>query len=263
VYREKLLGEKKKYGDRIAWRGHEITRVEALSDAVFAFAATLLIMSLEVPHNYQEFMKGMYSVIPFGICFLIMFVVWYQQNRFFRRFGLHDVITVSLNGVLMFCVLVYMFPLKFLISSGFSTEFHFDNSRQAMNVYCLYSGGFFVFNMLFSLMYMNAHAKRTSLNLTKAEDFSTMTGSYAHLAVAVVSLISVSAAFFNFSDDHNINMAFASGSYALIGPVMGIMTSRREKIYKRLVAEENAALVPEAEKEEMKAINTVKDDSLN
>ena len=30
------------------WRGGEIARIEGLSDAVFAFAVTLLIVSLEV-----------------------------------------------------------------------------------------------------------------------------------------------------------------------------------------------------------------------
>jgi len=31
------------------WRSHEISRIEGLSDAVFAFAVTLLVVSLEVP----------------------------------------------------------------------------------------------------------------------------------------------------------------------------------------------------------------------
>ena len=35
-------GSKKQQKDRINWRGHEIVRIEAFSDAVFAFAVTLL-----------------------------------------------------------------------------------------------------------------------------------------------------------------------------------------------------------------------------
>jgi hypothetical protein len=35
--------------DGFRWRGTEITRIEGLSDAVFAFAVTLPIVSLEVP----------------------------------------------------------------------------------------------------------------------------------------------------------------------------------------------------------------------
>ena len=36
------------------WRGHEISRVEGLSDAVFGFAVTLLVVSLEVPKTFNE-----------------------------------------------------------------------------------------------------------------------------------------------------------------------------------------------------------------
>lgn len=34
------------------FRGHEVRRIEAFSDAVFAFAVTLLIVSLEVPRSF-------------------------------------------------------------------------------------------------------------------------------------------------------------------------------------------------------------------
>ena len=35
------------------WRGQEITRIEGLSDAVFAFAITLPVVSLEVPKTFK------------------------------------------------------------------------------------------------------------------------------------------------------------------------------------------------------------------
>ena len=50
-------------------RGHEVKRIEAFSDAVFAFAVTLLIVSLEVPKSFEELMVTMRGFVAFGICF--------------------------------------------------------------------------------------------------------------------------------------------------------------------------------------------------
>src|SRR6266513_2403400 len=116
MIREKLI--EKGVGDstKFRWRSHEVSRIEGLSDAVFAFAITLLVVSLEVPKTFAELMTAVRGFGSFAICFTLLFVVWFNQYKFFRRYGLQDHLTIVLNAVLLFVVLFYVYPLKFVFS---------------------------------------------------------------------------------------------------------------------------------------------------
>src|ERR1700744_1177896 len=106
----------------IRWRSHEPSRLETFSDAVFAFAVTLIIVSLEVPKTFDELFETMKGFLSFGVCFGILFLIWNNQNMFFRRYGLTDIYTTTLNGFLLFLVLTYTYPLKFLFTLLFSGD---------------------------------------------------------------------------------------------------------------------------------------------
>src|SRR5438132_13791251 len=72
MLREKLidrgLGDNKKF----RWRSHEVSRTEGLSDAVFGFAITLLVVSLEVPRTFGELMYAMRGFGAFAISFTLL-----------------------------------------------------------------------------------------------------------------------------------------------------------------------------------------------
>ena len=98
-------------------RGTDVTRLEGFSDTVFGFAVTLLVVSLEVPTNFDDLLKTMRDLVPFAICFTILCLLWYQHYLFFRRYGLHDGAMIALNSLLLFVILAYIYPLKFLFRS--------------------------------------------------------------------------------------------------------------------------------------------------
>src|SRR5215212_3401132 len=98
------------------WRGEDVSRIEAFTDAVFAFAVTLLVVSLEVPRTFEELLATMRGFFAFAICFALLLSVWYEHYKFFRRYGLRDVPTIWLNSALLFLVLFYVYPLKFLFT---------------------------------------------------------------------------------------------------------------------------------------------------
>ena len=111
----KNLLDRAQQGDRyFRWRGGDVSRLEALTDAVFALALTLLVVSLEVPTTFAELKAAFFLLPAFAICFALLLYVWVSHFRFHRRYGLEDGLTVTLNGVLLFLVLGYVYPLKFL-----------------------------------------------------------------------------------------------------------------------------------------------------
>ena len=93
-----------------------VTRIEAFSDAVFGFALTLLVVSLAVPRTYDDMMDTVRALPAFAASFAILLLIWQEHHNFFRRYGIHDGVTIWINGLLLFVVLFYVYPLKFLMT---------------------------------------------------------------------------------------------------------------------------------------------------
>ena len=107
--------ERRDHGFR--WRGTEISRIEGLSDAVFAFAVTLLVVSLEAPKTFADLTRLMHGFVSFGVCFaLLLLMIWHAQYIYVRRYALDDKTSFLLNAMLLFVVAFYVYPLKFLLT---------------------------------------------------------------------------------------------------------------------------------------------------
>jgi len=215
-------------------RKYEITRLEAFSDAVFAFALTLLVVSLEVPHSYAELMQLMGGFLSFACCFALLVWIWHEHNTFFRRYGLQDGLTVVLNALLLFVVMFYVYPLKFMFDSMFDRFMPMRNAPEPMALWQLakasavYAAGFVVMMLMFVALYARAYAKRRDLGLDALEVFDLKALAGHHTVSVCVGCVSLAIALWA-----PLSLApFSPISLSLMGP--GHMTwalyhSRRRK----------------------------------
>jgi len=169
----------------IRWRGEGVSRIEGLSDTVFGFAITLLVVSLEVPKTSSDLLETMLGTIPFIGSFTLLFALWRAQFEFFRRYGLEDKQTVRLTGLLLMGVLFAVYPVKFLASfvllampralltgSAESLKQIMPIERLPL-VFGLYGLGVVWIAMVFNRLYAHALHRGDTLELTELETFDT------------------------------------------------------------------------------------------
>jgi len=184
------------------WRGAEIARIEGLSDAVFAFAVTLLVVSLEVPKTFDELMTIMRGFVAFAICFALLLQVWHEQYRFFRRYNLQDPASIALNCVLLFLVLFYVYPLKFLFTFlvngwlGLAPVGHMIDGHQLPQLMAIFSAGYMAVACVFMLLFRHALGKREELELDASEVFATKVSIGAAGIQAGTAAVSLAIALF-------------------------------------------------------------------
>lgn len=226
------------------WRGGEVSRIEGFSDAVFAFAVTLLVVSLEVPRNFEELLGTMRGFLAFGICFTFLVWIWYEHYIFFRRYGLQDGFTIVLNAILLFVVLFYIYPLKFLFTALVALFFNLVppggaieiKANLAPKLMIIYSLGFLAIFVIYLLLYLHAYRKRAALELNAIELVYARSDIYAALINIGVALLSILLA----SSGGERSSFWAGVIYAINGPLHTIrgvaMGKRIEKLQKQALA---------------------------
>lgn len=188
MIREHLPGVLKPEED-FEWRGKDSTRLENFSDAVFGFAVTLLVVSLEVPKNFQELLAALRGFIAFAACFAILVSVWRTHCKFFRRYGLQTSHAVFLNSVLLFCLLFYIYPLKFLfvlMFSGAQIE-----ATEVRLLLVIYGAGYAALALVFALLYRHAWQLRDKLQLNAVERLITRHSLLHNLAMLAIAALSI------------------------------------------------------------------------
>ncbi len=212
----------------------DVSRIEGFSDAVFGFALTLLVASIEVPPDFAALKQTLRGFFPFALTFALISWIWYLHYAFFRQFGLEDRLTIVLNNILLFVVLFFVYPLKVMANnlvgmgpSSFGALTEYDNRFLMV----AYSSGVIAVFLVFFLFNWNAYRQRDELELKPEDLYDIGTALRGHGMSVLLGVASVAMAM-------TLPMyvfAFSGLVYALEGPLQGangwIRGTRRAKLF--------------------------------
>lgn len=211
-------------------RGREVSRLEAFSDSMLAFAITLIVVSLEAPRSFAELVEVMRGLPVFAVCFALLIQIWYKHYVFFRRYGLNDFPTILLNMTLLFVVLFYVYPLKVLFSAalgGGSVSFAFADVPA---LFTIYGAGFAAVNAVFVALYAHALRQAGRLELNALERFDTRMAIVDNLLSIGVAALSIAIA--NLAPPRWLTMAgWVYGLLGVTGAGVGFYRGWRRERY--------------------------------
>lgn len=239
-------------------RGEEPGRLENFSDAVFALAITLLLISTSPPTTFDQVKRFVWEIIPFCICITAIILVWHEHFKFYFRYGIRNGHVIFLNTLFLIIVLFYVYPLKFFskiilfpIAYILNQDSLFDelvqtfrgtNMAYLMIIYGVGATGIFV---VLTLMYRYALKNADLLELNEVEKFDTQASIQINFLMGIVPFIAVIVAilFRNFT----LGGMYSGFCYCLYPPLMFAFVKytrqKRKKLLESLVqnSEEEAS----------------------
>lgn len=216
-------------------RGMDMTRTETFTDAAFAFALTLLVVSIDsVPSSYDELWLAVQGIPAFGLACALLFLFWYGHWKWSRRYGLEDFPSIVLSFALVFLMLCYVYPMKYVTTlfiawitdRRLETGANINSIEELYGIFTIYSIGFVALSIVILLLYLRAWAVRDDLELDGVERHKTRTEIGNWIILSMVGVIAMLMGLF--APRHP--MTVPGWAYMLLGilmPAWGIHRDRQ------------------------------------
>ncbi|PCI81380.1 MAG: DUF1211 domain-containing protein [SAR86 cluster bacterium] len=159
-------------------RGENMTRIETFVDAAFAFAFTMLVISIdEIPDSVPELLDLSRDIPAFLISATIIGFIWVAHTVWSRTFGLQDRLTLYLSLGLVMLVLIFVYPIKLMVqlSVAFLSRGALQQNLEIMelfdvvNLFIYFALGLMALSLILIALYQNSLRQRTQLVLSDYE----------------------------------------------------------------------------------------------
>lgn len=205
---EEFLSSCRREDGRIL-RGENMTRIETFVDAAFAFAFTMLVISIdEIPDSIQELLILSRDIPSFLISATVIGSVWVAHSVWSRTFGLQDRFTLYLSLGLVMLVLIFVYPIKLMVQItvaymsglvGFSggvlqMDLPPMELGDFVNLFIYFALGLIALSIILIALYQNSLRQRKNLVLNDYEVAFCKIACLTWALVALTALVSCLAA---------------------------------------------------------------------
>lgn len=207
-------------------RGHQVTRLEAFTDAAFAFALTLLVIAVgEAPTTLAALRESLRSVPAFVAASAIIIMFWRGHYEWSRRYGLETAGGVALSMMLVLGVLVFVYPLR-MVALGFfgwlsggwlGGDVVLAGPREVSGLFITYGIGYAYLALVLAALHALALREAGHLGLTPGERLEVKLSVREWLLGAGIALASATLAGFTAGSQHPAVIAAPGGLYFLVG----------------------------------------------
>lgn len=225
-------------------RGDNMTRIETFVDAAFAFAFTMLVISIdEIPRSPAELVELSKDIPAFILSCMSIGSVWLAHSSWSRTFGLQDRTTIILSLALVMLVLVFVYPIKLMLQATviyFSVVIFgidmlntglFDNpgweTNQLGELFLFVAIGLIALACIIICFYQNSLRYREELRLNEYELAFCKRTTLTWIVVAATSLASCMLALY-YDDERMVRAGFIYLSMFLTIPLAGRLFDRRK-----------------------------------
>ncbi len=226
--------------DHFKLRGLETTRLDTFIDAAFAFATTMLVISVgNIPNNFSELILAFKTIPSFLASFASVVFIWLGHRKWSRRYGIENNFTIIISLGLVFVLMIYIYPLRLVFSALFSwisggffqSEFIIASYSDLSSLFIFYGLGFAAISSLLGILFLYAYKKHEFLHLDAIEKVLT---NYDYISWFVMGATALLSAIFASIMPLKIGI-FAGFFYILLPVLMPTVSIHFDKKVKTLL----------------------------